>query len=100
MTTHDRTNFMNDLPEKTDGAGQPKERPNFEVALEQLQKAVKKLEGGELSLEQSLHQFEEGVRLTRICQAYLAAAEQRVDILMKNSNEGQAEVQPFNVNRT
>ncbi|MEO7163344.1 MAG: exodeoxyribonuclease VII small subunit [Bdellovibrionia bacterium] len=67
---------------------------SFESSLEQLQKAVKKLEGGELSLEDSLRQFEEGVRLTRVCQEYLSTAEQRVELLMKAS-EGQVEVQPF-----
>ncbi len=79
--------------------GQNPETPSFESALEQLQTTVKKLESGELSLEQSLKQFEEGVRLTRICQQQLSAAEQRVEILMKNSSEGQPELQPFSTGR-
>jgi exodeoxyribonuclease VII small subunit len=66
---------------------------SFESALEQLQQAVKRLESGELSLEDSLKQFEEGVRLTRHCQTHLAAAEQRVEILTKASPE--VETQPF-----
>ena len=69
-------------------------KSTFESSLEQLQKAVKKLEGGELSLEDSLRQFEEGVRLTRVCQEYLSTAEQRVELLMK-ATEGQVDVQPF-----
>ena len=69
-------------------------KPSFEAALEQLQGAVKKLESGELSLDQSLRQFEEGIRLTRFCQEHLATAEQRVEILMKNS-AGNLEAQPF-----
>ena len=72
---------------------------SFESSLEQLQKAVKKLEGGELSLEDSLRQFEEGVRLTRVCQEYLATAEQRVELLMK-ATESQVEVQPFTSGRS
>lgn len=68
--------------------------PTFEAALEQLQSTVKKLESGELSLEQSLKCFEEGVRLTRFCQEQLAAAEQRVEILMKGGT-GEPEVAPF-----
>jgi exodeoxyribonuclease VII small subunit len=70
-------------------------KPSFELAFEQLQTAVKKLEGGELNLEQSLRQFEEGVRLTRVCQEYLSAAEQKVEILMKANGEGQINLQPF-----
>jgi exodeoxyribonuclease VII small subunit len=74
-------------------------KPAFEAALEQLQTTVKKLESGELTLEQSLQQFEEGVRLTRVCQDQLGAAEKRVEILMKvgtsESGEPQAELQPF-----
>jgi exodeoxyribonuclease VII small subunit len=70
------------------------QKVSFESSLDQLQKAVKKLEGGELSLEDSLRQFEEGVRLTRVCQEYLSTAEQRVDLLMK-ATETQVDVQPF-----
>ena len=70
------------------------EKVSFESSLELLQKAVKKLEGGELSLEESLRQFEEGVRLTRVCQEYLSTAEQRVELLMK-ATDGQVNVQPF-----
>jgi len=74
-------------------------KPAFEAALEQLQNTVKKLESGELTLEQSLQQFEEGVKLTRICQEQLGAAEKRVEILMKvgtsESGEPKAELQPF-----
>ena len=77
---------------------QPKETPvalRFEEALEQLQVAVKRLEGGDLSLEDSLRCFEDGVRLTRICQDQLHVAEQRVEILMKSATGGEAELQPF-----
>jgi exodeoxyribonuclease VII small subunit len=77
-----------------------KDRLEFEAALEQLQATVKRLESGELSLEQSLKQFEEGVRLTRLCQEHLAAAEQRVEILTKANSEGQIEVQPFSGSRS
>jgi exodeoxyribonuclease VII small subunit len=70
---------------------------SFEAALEQLQQAVKQMESGELSLEQALQVFETGVRLTRVCQERLSAAEQRVDILMKGteSAEGRPDLQPF-----
>jgi exodeoxyribonuclease VII small subunit len=70
-------------------------KPTFEVAFDQLQQTVKKLESGELSLEDSLRQFEEGVKLTRICQEYLNAAEQRIEILTKGSSPGQVNLQSF-----
>ena len=69
-------------------------QPSFEGALDRLQQVVKKLESGELNLEQSLSSFEEGVKLTRVCQELLSAAEQRVEILMKATPE-QVDVQPF-----
>ena len=77
-----------------------KEKPSFEVSLEKLQMAVKKLESGELSLEQSLAEFEEGVRLTRTCQEYLSAAEQRVEVLMKSPNGSELTLQPFSSQKT
>jgi len=73
-------------------------KPSFEIALEQLQGLVKKLESGELNLEQSLKCFEEGVKLTRLCQEHLGAAEQRIDILAQNS-AGRAELQPFSAGK-
>lgn len=75
------------------------EKIGFEAALEQLQATVKKLESGELSLEQSLKYFEDGVRLTRICQEHLSTAEQRVEILMKANAEGQVDLQPFSTHQ-
>jgi exodeoxyribonuclease VII small subunit len=78
----------------TDTNDLPKAMP-FEAALEQLQATVKRLESGELTLDQSLKQFEEGVRLTRACQAQLGSAEKRVELLMKaNADEG-VDLQPF-----
>lgn len=72
----------------------------FESALEQLQQTVKKLESGELSLDQSLAQFEDGVRLSRLCQEQLSAAEQRVEILMKSNQPDQKpEAQAFTLPR-
>ncbi len=65
----------------------------FESALGQLQAAVKNLESGDLSLEQSLQQFEDGIRLSRICQGYLSHAEQRVEMVLKATSEGSLECQ-------
>ena len=68
--------------------------PNFEVAYEKLQQSVKKLESGELSLEDSLKAFEEGVQLSRVCQEHLTAAEQKVELLVKVGPSG-VETKPF-----
>jgi exodeoxyribonuclease VII small subunit len=54
---------------------------NFEQALERLEEVVKQLEDGRLSLEKSLDLFEEGIRLSKICEGRLDAAEQRITIL-------------------
>jgi exodeoxyribonuclease VII small subunit len=64
------------------------EKLSFEQALEKLQLTVKRLESGELSLEQALQSFEEGMKLSAACQEQLKAAEQRVEILMKGTGEG------------
>lgn len=61
---------------------------NFEKALAELEQLVETMEKGELTLEESLKQFERGVSLTRSCQQALAAAEQKVRILTQNNETG------------
>ena len=56
----------------------------FESSLGELEKIVRKLEDGDLSLEESLKLFEDGVRLSRECQERLNAAERRIEILLKD----------------
>lgn len=56
--------------------------PDFEESLKQLEDIVNKMEQGQLTLEQSLGAFEQGVKLTRQCQTTLKQAEQRVAKLM------------------
>ena len=63
----------------------PDPRPEFERSLEELEALVERLERGELSLEESLAQFERGIELTRNCQTALAEAEQRIEVLMDRS---------------
>ena len=58
----------------------------FEKSLEKLEGLVKKLESGELDLDQSLKAFEEGVRLSRVCEKKLNEAEKRIEVLLKNNN--------------
>lgn len=61
----------------------PGEGQGFEEALGELERRVKRLEAGELSLEDSLRLFEEGVELARTCHEQLEAAEQRVSQLVR-----------------
>lgn len=68
---------------------------SFETAFSQLQELVKRLEGGSLSLEESLKSFEEGVRLTRFCQESLSSAEQKVEQLMKIGADGKVQTKSF-----
>jgi exodeoxyribonuclease VII small subunit len=69
-------------------------KERFEDALNKLEKIVSKLEDGEIPLEESLKLFEEGIRLSRLCNQKLEEAEKRVEILMKGKN-GVIKPQPF-----
>ncbi|MGB0692136.1 MAG: exodeoxyribonuclease VII small subunit [Pseudomonadales bacterium] len=59
----------------------------FETSLEKLEKLVEQMEDGDLTLEDSLKTFEEGIRLTRECQQALAAAEQKVKLLIEENGQ-------------
>jgi len=54
---------------------------DFEAAIAELEGIVRKLEDGDLALEQSLELYERGVRLSRYCHARLEEAERRIEIL-------------------
>jgi exodeoxyribonuclease VII small subunit len=60
---------------------------DFETALRELEQLVDKMENGNFGLEESLHQFERGVSLTRACQKALSEAEQKVRILMQDNDK-------------
>ena len=64
-----------------------KNTPDFEQSLADLQALVERLENGELSLEDSLTTFEQGIRLSRECQSALQQAEQKVQILLERDGE-------------
>ncbi|WP_347507439.1 exodeoxyribonuclease VII small subunit [Pseudomonas anguilliseptica] len=78
-------------------AARKKATLDFEQSLTDLQNLVERLENGELSLEDSLTAFEQGVRLTRDCQTALAQAEQKVQILMER--DGELEEAPFDADQ-
>lgn len=69
------------------------ESPSFEESLSELEALVERMEGGEMTLEESLGAFERGIALTRTCQQALQAAEQKVEILTRNDPD--AETEPF-----
>jgi exodeoxyribonuclease VII small subunit len=72
----------------------PASEAGFDQVLSQLRSIVDRLEGGNLTLEQSLAAFEEGVRLSRSGARILDAAEQRVEILTRDEN-GTDRAAPF-----
>ena len=66
---------------------------NFNKGLLQLEEIINKMESGELSLEDSLKYFEEGVKIHRQCHTALTDAEQRISILTDTDNYN--EEKPF-----
>ena len=80
-------------PASPKGQGTEK-KPDFEFALARLEEIVGKLENANLSLDDAMKLFEEGVRLSRDCQKYLEQAEGKVEILLKKAG-GEMAAEPF-----
>ncbi|MBA5247921.1 Exodeoxyribonuclease VII small subunit [hydrothermal vent metagenome] len=59
---------------------------DFNKGLEELEAIVQTMEDGDLSLEDSLKYFEQGVALTRQCQTALSEAEQKIALLSADDN--------------
>lgn len=55
----------------------------FEKAIEKLEKIVADLESGDIALEEALKKYEEGVRLSQVCQERLSQAEKKIEILTR-----------------
>jgi exodeoxyribonuclease VII small subunit len=70
---------------------------NLEKSLADLEAIVEELESGELPLDQAMKKFEEGIKLTRGCQAALKEAEQKVEILLKSAG-GEEALEEFDAN--
>lgn len=64
---------------------EPKQK-KFEEALEDLERVVERLESGELSLEESLTAFEQGVSLVRFCNQKLNEVEKKIELLVKDKD--------------
>ncbi len=71
----------------------PTKKFDLEKSLAGLEKLVAELESGDLPLEKAMQKFEEGIKLTRGCQAALKEAEQKVQILLKSA--GGEDLQDF-----
>ena len=65
---------------------EPPKRPEFERSLARLEEVVRKLESPQLSLDEAMKLFEEGVSLSRECQKQLEEAEGKVEILLKKTD--------------
>jgi exodeoxyribonuclease VII small subunit len=61
-------------------------KPDFERSLARLEEVVRRLESPQLSLDEAMKLFEEGVVLSRECQKQLEEAEGRVEILLKKAD--------------
>ncbi len=77
--------------EENQAAAKPVE--SFEICLDQLEKVVKELEAGDLSLERSLELFERGMSLSDTCRKQLEEAETRVEMLIRSA--GKITAEPF-----
>jgi exodeoxyribonuclease VII small subunit len=66
----------------------------FEKAFQQLEEIVKRLEGEELPLDESLRLFEEGIRLSRFCHQRLEAVEKKIETILADA-KGEPRTEPF-----
>jgi exodeoxyribonuclease VII small subunit len=66
----------------------------FEKAFKQLEEIVKRLEGEELPLDESLQLFEEGIRLSRFCHQRLEAVEKKIETILADA-KGEPRTEPF-----
>ena len=58
---------------------------NFEHAMKRLEQIVEQMESGEFALEELIVRYEEGMKLVKVCQERLAAAEERIEIITRDS---------------
>lgn len=70
----------------------------FEDSLKRLEKIVEDLEKGDLSLDEALKKYQEGIELARTCSLRLENAKKKIDVLAKNK-KGEFELKPFEETR-
>lgn len=68
---------------------------NFEAAVKELEGMIEKIGSGQLTLEESLKDFERGILLARHCQTALKEAEQKIQILIEQNQNGKTKLEPF-----
>jgi exodeoxyribonuclease VII small subunit len=78
----------------TNKAAETARKGDFEKSLARLEEVVKRLESADLSLDEAMRLFEEGVKLSHECQKQLEDAEGRVEILLKKA-DGKVVAEPF-----
>lgn len=78
----------------------PARDPSFEESLQSLQEIVTDLEGGAITLDESLRRFEEGIGLLRQCYQFLETAEQRIEQLVSLDSQGNITLVPFDATST
>ncbi len=66
----------------------------FEEALKKLEKIVEDLEGGDLSLDEALKKYQEGIELSKVCAQRLENTKKKIDVLVKNK-KGEFELRPL-----
>jgi exodeoxyribonuclease VII small subunit len=66
----------------------------FEEALKKLEKIVEDLEKGDVSLDEGLKKYQEGIELARVCSQKLDSAKKKIDVLAKNK-KGEFELKPL-----
>jgi exodeoxyribonuclease VII small subunit len=69
---------------------------DFEKSFQQLEKIVQRLEGEELSLDDSLKLFEEGISLSRFCHSKLEEVEKKIELILSDA-KGEPVTKPFEV---
>ena len=69
-------------------------KQTFESAMKRLESIVHELESGDLTLDEALKKFQEGVKLSKLCSNKLDETEKKVSILLKD-DEGNVQAEPF-----
>jgi exodeoxyribonuclease VII small subunit len=69
-------------------------KQTFESAMKRLESIVEDLESGDLTLDEAMKKFQEGVKLSRLCSQRLDETEKKVSILLKDEN-GKIRAEPF-----
>ena len=74
------------MPKRRENDESSTEKGSFEERLASLEGAVDQLEGGELSLEEAIAEFERGFRAWKHCQELLQSAEKRIEVLCEEAS--------------